>query len=195
MLIISGKGFIMTKDKPQGSRVLHVFTNILPSQPPLPPEVPSRQWMYWQMFFAVAKKFIRAPFSLHTWAALRRTMMSNFLPDNLAYRYKAYQRGECNRCGLCCKIQFQCPFFVDEGEYNTRCSIYTTPHAPSACLKFPVDPTDLKLLQREIGNACTFYFEGAPQKLSILDFARLYAQGVRQHLAKRKLKEAPDSGD
>jgi hypothetical protein len=119
MLIISGKGFIMAKD-PQGSRVLHVFTNILPSPPELPPEIPSRQWMYRQMFFAVAKKFVRAPFSLHTWAALRRTMMSNFLPDNLAYRYKAYQRGECNRCGLCCKIQFQCPFFVDEGPYNTR---------------------------------------------------------------------------
>lgn len=188
----------MAKDKLQGSRVLHVFTNILPSSstpPPLPPEVPSRQWMYWQMFRAVTKKVIRAPFSLHTWAALRRAMISNFLPDTLAYRYKAYQQGECNRCGLCCKIQFQCPFFLDEGEYNTRCSIYTTPHAPSACLKFPLDPTDLKLLQREIGNACTFYFEGAPQKLSIIDFARLYAQGVRQHFAKRKLKEAPENGD
>jgi len=120
--------------------------------------------------------------------------LSNVLPDNLLYRYKAYQQGECNRCGLCCKIQFQCPFFVDEGPYNTHCAIYTT-HAPNACLKFPVDPTDLKLLQREVGNACTFYYDGAPQKLSVFEFTRLYTEGVRQQLAKRKLKEAAESGD
>ena len=187
----------MVEEKQQGGRVLHVFTNIVsPSKEfDLPPEVPSRRWMYSQMFRAVTKKIIRAPFSIHTWAALRRTFLSNILPDNLAYRYKAYQRGECNRCGLCCQIQFRCPFFVDEGPYNTRCSIYTTPAAPQACLKFPLDPTDLKLLQREVGNACTFYYEGAPQRLSILEFAKLYAQGVRQQLAKRKLKEAADSGD
>jgi hypothetical protein len=147
------------------------------------------------MFVAVVKKIVRAPFSMHTWAALRRTVLASFLPDNIIYRYKAYQRGECNRCGLCCKIQFQCPFFIDEGPYNTRCSIYTTPHAPSACVKFPLDPTDLKLLQREIGNACTFYFEGAPRKLSILDFSKLYIHGVRQQLAKRKLKEISESAD
>jgi hypothetical protein len=70
-----------------------------------------------------------------------------------------------------------------------------TPHVPSACQRFPLDPMDLKLLQREIGHACTFYYEGAPQKLSILDFAKLYTQGVRQHFAKRKLKEASESAD
>ena len=188
----------MTQEKEEGRKVLHVFHNILSQSSKgtdLPAEVSSRKWMYWQMTRAVAKKISRAPFSLHTWAALRRTLLSNVLPDNLVTRYKAYQKGECNRCGLCCKIQFQCPFFIDEGPYNTRCAIYTTPAAPQACLKFPLDPTDLKLLQREIGNACTFYYEGAPQKLSILDFAKLYAQGVRQQFAKRKLKEAPDSGD
>ncbi len=179
-------------------RVLHVFNNILSEpdrDPDLPPEIPSRRWMYKQMFLSVSKKIIRAPFSLHTWGALRRHVLATCLPDNLAYRYKAYQRGECNRCGLCCKIQFQCPFFIDEGAYNTRCSIYTTPHAPSACLKFPLDPTDLKLLQREIGHACTFYYEGAPQKLTLLDFIKLYTQGMREQFAKRKLDEAPDSGD
>ncbi|HKV41311.1 MAG TPA: hypothetical protein VJX67_19045 [Blastocatellia bacterium] len=186
----------MTEEAQEGGRVLHVFTNVLPQTPKeagLPPEVPSRRWVYQQMVRAVLKKVIRAPFSIHTYAALRRTLVSSLLPDNLLYRYKAYQRGECNRCGLCCKIQFQCPFFVDEGPYNTHCSIYTTPHAPSACVKFPVDPLDLKLLQREVGNACTFYFEGAPQKLSVLEFVRLYTEGVRQQFAKRKLKEVPNT--
>jgi hypothetical protein len=189
---------LMPQEKERVGRVIHVFNNILSQKaqsPELPPEIPSRRWMYWQMTMAVTRKVIRAPYSAHTWAALRRHVLANILPDNLLYRYKAYQRGECNRCGLCCKIQFQCPFFVDEGAFNTRCSIYTTPHAPNACVKFPMDPTDLRLLQRQVGNACSFYYEGAPQKLSILDFAKLYTEGIRQQLAKRKLKEATDSGD
>jgi hypothetical protein len=188
----------MTQEKQPSGKVLHVITNIISQQlkaPDLPAEVPSRRWMYSQMIRAFTKKVVRAPFSVHTWGALRRALLANVLPDNLVYRYKAYQRGECNRCGLCCKIQFQCPFFIDEGTNNTRCSIYTTPHAPSACLKFPLDPTDLKLLQREVGNACTFYYEGEPQKLSVLEFAKLYTQGVRQQLSKRKLKEASDNAD
>jgi hypothetical protein len=188
----------MSQERPATPRVLHVFENVISaatSQPALPVEVPSRRWMYWQMTRAVTTKILHAPFSIHTWGALRRTLLSNILPDNVLYRYKAYQRGECNRCGLCCKIQFRCPFLVEEGPYDTRCSIYTTPHAPQACLKFPLDPMDLRLLQREVGNACTFYYEGAPRRLSILEFAKLYTRGVRQQLAKRKLKEVSESGD
>jgi hypothetical protein len=188
----------MTQPQQPRGRVLHVFTNIVsPSanSVDLPAGVPSRRWLYWQMTMAVVRKVVRAPWSLHTWAALRRTILASALPDNLIYRYKAYQRGECNRCGLCCRIQFQCPFLVDEGPYNTHCAIYTTPHAPSPCVKFPIDPMDLRLLQREVGNACTFYYEGEPQKLSVFDFAKLYVHGVRQQLAKRKLKEAAEGGD
>ena len=187
----------MTEPNETDPRVLHVFNNILesPRSPEPAPEKTSRSWVFLQMVRAVSKKVMRAPFSIHTWGALRRTFLGRFLPDNLVLRYKAYQRGECNRCGLCCKIQFQCPFLVDEGPYNTHCSIYTTPHAPNACLKFPLDPLDLKLLQREVGQACTFYYEGAPQKLSVFEFVKLYTEGIRQQLAKRKLKEAADSGD
>ena len=93
----------MTQEKQRSGRVLHVFNNILSQQsipPEPPPEVPSRRWMYWHMTCAVAKKVIRAPLSIHSWGALRRTLLANVLPDNLVYRYKAYQRGECNRCGL-----------------------------------------------------------------------------------------------
>jgi len=188
----------MPEEKQQVGKVIHVFNNILTGrtqQAELPPEIPSRSWLFWQMTLAVSKKVVRAPYSIHTLAALPRHILATVLPDNLLYRYKAYQRGECNRCGLCCKIQFQCPFFVDDGPFNTRCSIYATPHVPAACVKFPMDPMDLKLLQREVGNACTFYYEGAPRKLNILEFARLYTEGVRQQLAKRKLKEAAEGGD
>jgi hypothetical protein len=186
----------MSQEIADKNRVLHVFDNIIGNQsPPLPPEIPSRSWMYRQMTRAVLRKIVHAPVSVHTWGALRRTLLSNFLPDNILYRYKAYQRGECNRCGLCCKIQFKCPFFVDEGPNNTRCAIYTTPYAPQACLKFPLDPMDLRLLQREVGNACTFYYEGEPRRLTILEFAKLYTRGVREQLAKRKLKEVAGGAD
>lgn len=188
----------MNEQEQPGVRVLHVFNNIITDRveaTEFPVELPLRRWIYGQMFRAVAKKIAHSPFSIHSWGALRRTLLANFLPDNILDRYKAYQRGECNRCGLCCKIQFQCPFLIDEGPYNTRCGIYTTPHAPQACVKFPLDPLDLRLLQREVGNACTFYYEGAPQTLSILEFVKLYTQGVKQQLARRKLKEATESGD
>jgi hypothetical protein len=186
----------MNQQEQPGVRVLHVFNNIIvdgAEQTESRGHSPSRRWIYGQMILAVAKKIAHAPFSIHSWGALRRTVMANFLPDNILYRYKAYQRGECNRCGLCCRIQFQCPFLIDEGPYNTRCGIYTTPHAPQACVKFPLDPMDLRLLQREVGNACTFYYEGAPQTLSLIEFVKLYMQGMRQQLAKRRLKEAAES--
>ena len=54
----------MTQDKQPG-RVLHVFDNIInnPTEAAdLPPEVPSRRWMYRQMFLAVTKKVAHAPF-------------------------------------------------------------------------------------------------------------------------------------
>ena len=63
----------MSQDERPGGRVIHVFNNILASPakaPELPPEVPSRRWMYWQMTRAVTKKVAHAPFSIHTWAAL-----------------------------------------------------------------------------------------------------------------------------
>ncbi|HWO00749.1 MAG TPA: hypothetical protein VNS63_15930, partial [Blastocatellia bacterium] len=68
----------MTQETQTGGRVLHVFDNVLsqPESPELPPEVPSRRWMYWQMTRAVSKKVVRAPFSIHTWGALRRTLMA-----------------------------------------------------------------------------------------------------------------------
>jgi len=63
----------------------------------------------------------------------------------------ALRRGECNRCGRCCKILFRCPFLREaNGEYS--CRIYG--HHFTACKLFPLEPADLA----ELDGECTFTF-------------------------------------
>jgi len=132
----------------------------------------------------VTKKVVRAPISVHTWGALRRTILPQILPDELLRRWKPYQKGECNRCGACCQIQFQCSFMVrDEGDL-THCSIYQSDHAPQACLVFPIDPLDLHMLQREIGWECVFTYEGAPAPIPRAEYAMI----VFRHLVEKGRK-------
>ena len=45
------------------------------------------------------------------------------------------RRGECNRCGECCKLPFPCPFLRYDDEGLSRCAVY---HArPPSCRKYP----------------------------------------------------------
>ncbi len=48
--------------------------------------------------------------------------------------------GECNRCGACCKIIFQCPFYLEE-DGKGNCRIYGQHF--SQCKLFPLEPKDL----------------------------------------------------
>jgi hypothetical protein len=83
-------------DKPsRPARSLPVLAPV-PAPPAFDPsEVPPKPQMYWQMVKNVSKKVVRAPISLHTWGALRRTILPQILPDELLYRWKPYQKGEC----------------------------------------------------------------------------------------------------
>jgi hypothetical protein len=64
----------------------------------------------------------------------------------------AKRRGECTRCGACCKILIRCPFLLEEdGEYS--CSIHGRHFAQ--CQLFPLVPQDLK----EIDEECGYEFE------------------------------------
>jgi len=103
-------------------------------------------------------------YARHSYSATRRWIFTKILPDKVLYRWKPHRRGDCNRCGLCCKIVFRCPFFYED-EQTTACMIYTSEkHAPPPCLVFPSDPGDLAEVQREILPApCPFYFEGQPE--------------------------------
>jgi hypothetical protein len=67
----------------------------------------------------------------------------------------ALRRGECNRCGRCCKILFRCPFLREEnGEYS--CRIYGRHF--TACKLFPLEQADLA----ELDGECTFTFVTPP---------------------------------
>lgn len=82
---------------------------------------------------------------------LRRYFRSNiYTLDN--EQLLEQRKGECTRCGGCCKILVRCPFLEEiEGEYN--CSIYGEHFAQ--CRIFPLVPKDLK----EIEEPCGYYFE------------------------------------
>jgi hypothetical protein len=47
----------------------------------------------------------------------------------------AGRRGDCNRCGECCKLPFPCPFLRYDDAGLSRCAVY---HArPPSCRKYP----------------------------------------------------------
>jgi hypothetical protein len=128
----------------------------------------------------------------HSYGAARRWLLPQILPDKVLYRWQPYRKGECNRCGLCCKIVYRCPFFV-EHEQGTACSIYTDPkHFPSACVAFPIDPRDIQEVHKQIAPApCPFHFEGAPEHPTTWGALKAY---WREEWEKRldKVKEAFD---
>ncbi|MCL4558175.1 MAG: YkgJ family cysteine cluster protein [Deltaproteobacteria bacterium] len=60
--------------------------------------------------------------------------------------------GECDRCGLCCKIVFECPFLA-QNEDHTTCRIYR--FRPLQCRAFPFHERDL----HDVGYRCTYRFK------------------------------------
>ena len=68
----------------------------------------------------------------------------------------AQRRGECNRCGACCKILFKCPFLSTDAEGQYTCRIYEKRFAQ--CRLYPLHAKDLVELQGE----CSYTFEAEP---------------------------------
>jgi len=92
---------------------------------------------------------------------VRRFIQANVLREDTD-ALLAKRKGDCNRCGACCKILFQCPFLAtdDEGQYT--CRIYDRRFAQ--CRLFPLHAADL----RELGEQCSYTFEGEGEAESIL---------------------------
>ena len=82
----------------------------------------------------------------------------------------------------------------DEGEL-THCSIYQSDHGPKACHVFPFDPLDLHMLQREIGNSCTFYYEGEPEPIPRLEYAKIVLRHLVEKSRNRKRRPALESNN
>ncbi len=45
------------------------------------------------------------------------------------------RRGECNRCGQCCKLPYPCPFLRFDDEGLSSCAVYAV--RPPSCRKYP----------------------------------------------------------
>jgi Fe-S-cluster containining protein len=69
----------------------------------------------------------------------------------------ARRKGECNRCGACCKILFQCPFLGTDSEGQYTCRIYDQRFAQ--CRLFPLHARDLQ----ELGEECSYTFDAETQ--------------------------------
>jgi uncharacterized protein len=61
------------------------------------------------------------------------------------------RRGDCNRCGACCKLPFPCPFLRFDAEGLSSCAVYYA--RPPSCRKYP--RTESEQLTPE---TCGYYF-------------------------------------
>jgi Fe-S-cluster containining protein len=86
---------------------------------------------------------------------VRRFVQTNVLREDTE-ALLAKRRGECNRCGACCKILFRCPFLGTDEEGRYTCRIYAMRFAQ--CRLFPLRAADL----REVGDECSYSFEAEP---------------------------------
>jgi Fe-S-cluster containining protein len=85
---------------------------------------------------------------------LRRFVQAKFMKQD-SEALLAKRQGDCNRCGACCKILFQCPFLGTDAEGQYTCTIYEKRFAQ--CRLFPLHAKDL----REVSE-CSYTFAGEP---------------------------------
>ena len=81
---------------------------------------------------------------------VRRFALVRFRPGYVE-RQAAFRTGDCDRCGRCCEILFQCPFLIKTGE-GSRCRIYGRHF--DQCVAFPIDDRDLA----DVEHNCTYHF-------------------------------------
>jgi hypothetical protein len=61
------------------------------------------------------------------------------------------RRGECNRCGQCCKLPYPCPFLRYDEEGLSRCAVYSL--RPPTCRKYPRTASE-----NVTPETCGYYF-------------------------------------
>lgn len=71
---------------------------------------------------------------------LRRFALAR-LNEGYVARMRQRRQGECHRCGLCCKLLFECPFLKTFPDGKSRCRIHG--RKPDNCTFFPIDERDL----------------------------------------------------
>ncbi len=66
------------------------------------------------------------------------------------------RRGECNRCGQCCKLPFPCPFLRYDEEGLSSCAVYH--FRPPSCRKYPRTAAE-----NLTPATCSYYFVPAEE--------------------------------
>jgi hypothetical protein len=93
------------------------------------------------------------------WGKMRRAFLVALRKDRVREMLER-RRGECARCGACCKLLFRCPSY-DDSDGSPRCLTYHD--RPGACGLFPISEKDLR--DRNIvlpDRKCGFHFETPP---------------------------------
>jgi len=95
---------------------------------------------------------------------MRRAFLCLFRPSEVREAKKS-REGECDMCGNCCRIAFDCPF-LKVFETHSLCRIYHIGR-PVPCQAFPIDQRDID----DVGGACSFSFSepSKPRRLSSND--------------------------
>lgn len=75
---------------------------------------------------------------------LKRFLMSLFPVDSS-------RRGDCNRCGACCKLPYPCPFLRYDEEGLSSCAVYL--FRPPSCRKYPRTASE-----NITAEQCGYYF-------------------------------------
>ena len=115
------------------------------------------------------------------WGRLRRWYRHTFTPGYIA-RSHARRRGECLRCGACCRLGSRCHHLGSDGDGIGVCDRHEI--RPRSCRVFPIDDRDLA--DRDIlapGTRCGYRFErdgagegpsgaGAPAEVPVEDRSR-----------------------
>lgn len=91
---------------------------------------------------------------------VRRFIQVNIIRED-TQALLARRKGECNRCGECCKLVFRCPFLGTDADGQYTCRIYEKRFAQ--CRMFPLHVEDL----REV-TQCSFSFDAQPAPLTPL---------------------------
>ena len=85
---------------------------------------------------------------------IRRFIQSNVLTEDTD-ALLARRKGECDRCGACCKILFRCPFLGTDEEGKYTCQIYEQRFAQ--CRLFPLHSRGLLEVEE-----CSYTFDEEP---------------------------------
>ena len=93
------------------------------------------------------------------WGKIRRAYLGLVRKNYVRSREKL-RRGECIRCGACCKLLYVCPHLEELADGTTECKIHE--RRPINCQIFPINGRDLQdrdlIGKRGDNKPCGFSF-------------------------------------